>query len=141
METKNLIKWTCIFIAIMLINVNSIYAETLTVPIPYPTIQSAINSASDGDTVLVAPGTYYETIDFLGKEILVQSSDGASVTTIDANQKDTVAYFWNNETSDSILDGFTLTNGIGYFEPFYEQRLGGGSLYTRVIPQYVTVHL
>ena len=74
---------------------------------------------------MVAPGTYDETIDFLGKEITVESSGGASVTTIDANQLDTVVYFWNGETEESILDGFTLTGGIGYFEPWYEQRLGG----------------
>ena len=48
----------------------------------YPTIQSAINAATNGDTVLVQPGTYQETIDFLGKEITVESSGGASVTTI-----------------------------------------------------------
>ena len=39
----------------------------------YSTIQGAIFDAEDGDVVLVNPGTYYESIDFLGKSITVAS--------------------------------------------------------------------
>jgi hypothetical protein len=39
-------------------------ASTLNVPSAWPTIQAAIGAANDGDTILVAPGTYHERIDF-----------------------------------------------------------------------------
>jgi parallel beta-helix repeat protein len=86
-------------------------AVTRHVPADYPTIQAAIDAAVDGDTVLVAPGTYVERINFKGKAILVTNSGGASVTTIDGDQKGTVVTFWTSETSASMLSGFTITRG------------------------------
>ena len=44
-------------------------ASTIQVPDDQPTIQGAIDSSVNGDLVLVAPGTYFENIDFLGKLI------------------------------------------------------------------------
>ena len=41
------------------------YAAVLRVPGEYPSIQQAITDANDGDTVLVSPGVYYETINFV----------------------------------------------------------------------------
>ena len=61
--------------------------QTIHVPADQPTIQAAINAASNGDTVLVAPGTYLENINFNGKSITVTSSGGPSVTIIDGNAK------------------------------------------------------
>ena len=59
-------------------------AADLHVPDQFPTIQIALNLASDGDTVVVAPGTYFEAIDFGGKAIEVRSTGGAALTTINA---------------------------------------------------------
>ena len=86
-------------------------AITIHVPADQPTIQAGINAANNGDTVLVSPGTYKENINFLGRAITVESSNGASVTIIDAEQTGTVVTFSNGETSASILQGFTIENG------------------------------
>ena len=49
------------------------YAATRKVPQQYPSIQSAINAAQNGDTVLVSPGVYYENLNFRKKGIVVAS--------------------------------------------------------------------
>lgn len=54
--------------------------RTLQVPSQYKTIQAAIDAANSPDTVLVAPGTYFENVDFKGKAITVKSSAGAAMT-------------------------------------------------------------
>ena len=40
---------------------------------PFATIQKAVNNASHGDTVLVSPGLYCGSVDFIGKNIVVGS--------------------------------------------------------------------
>ena len=48
--------------------------DIIHVPGDYPTIQGAIDAAFNGDAIVVAPGTYNETIDLLGKAIRIRSS-------------------------------------------------------------------
>jgi len=94
-------------------------AATINVPVDQPTIQAGINAALKGDIVLVAPGTYVENINFLGKAITVKSSAGPATTIIDGNAAAPVAVFSTNEGVRSVLSGFTLQNGVGSF-------MGGG---------------
>jgi Bacterial Ig domain len=76
-----------------------------------PSIQSGIDAATDGDTVLVAPGTYVENIDFKGKAITVTSEGGPDVTIIDGGNADSVVKFISGEGRGSALNGFTVQNG------------------------------
>ena len=84
----------------------------------YVSFQSEIDAASDGDTILVAPGTYEGNINFNGKNVVVASeylttgdSSYIRTTIIDAKQNGSVVRFENNETNQAALIGFTITGG------------------------------
>jgi hypothetical protein len=100
---------------------------TINVPADQPTIQAGIQAAANGDTVLVAPGTYQENIDFLGKSITVTSSGGPSVTTIDGGRAGSVVTFKTGESTSAALKGFTIQNGSAQFD-------GGGILINSASP-------
>ena len=110
-------------IAISLSCVRAAEAATINVPADQPTIQQAISAASNGDTILVAPGTYNENINFLGKAITVASTGGPSVTTIDGGGTESVVTFSSGEANSSVLEGFTITNGNASVYNIYT---GGG---------------
>lgn len=92
----------------------------------YLTIQGAINDSNDGDTIIVADGIYTgggnRDINFFGKAIKVRSKNGPANCVIDCqgsmSDKHRGFYFHSGEDANSILDGFTITNG--YVE------IGGG---------------
>ena len=93
-------------------------AVTINVPQDYETIQEGIGASSEGDTVLVALGTYVENINFNGKGITVaswfcttQDTSYISQTIINRDISVSIAVFENGEDSSSVLSGFTLTDG------------------------------
>jgi parallel beta-helix repeat protein len=116
--------------------VSSAFPAIINVPGEVSSIQGAINGALDGDTVLVAPGIYYENINFLGKGILVASNfifngDTATIsaTIIDGGDpanpdSGSVVYFISGEDSTAVITGFTIRNGTG--TPVETWRGGGG---------------
>jgi hypothetical protein len=125
-------KYCAFSFLLLLLSLSSLAAaRTIGVPGDSPSIQAGIDSSSPGDTVLVQPGRYLETVDFKGKDIVVGSlflatRDSSYIlnTIIDADQKDTVVAFQTGETAKAELAGFTITNGsTGMFSPGH---IGGG---------------
>lgn len=101
----------------------------LEVPAPYPTIEAALAVARDGDEILVHPGTYNEHVDFAGRSIVVESSGGPQVTTLDGiGLEGSIVTAVNGEDGGSVLRGFTITRGtLGTpFPPNPAVRVGGG---------------
>jgi hypothetical protein len=84
---------------------------TGTEPDPFCSIQDAIDAAADTDEIVVAPGTYLETVDLLGKALYLRGPRGPEVATIDAQQTGTVVTCISGEGPDTVLDGFTITGG------------------------------
>ena len=82
---------------------------------PYATIGRAITAATDGDTVLVAAGTYVENINFNSKSLVV-NGENRETTIIDGNQAGTVVTLATGDYT-AVLSGFTITNGhsLGYW--------------------------
>ncbi len=112
-----------------IVTMSFLFATIIDVPADYSTIQGGINGASNGDTVLVQPGTYVENINFNGKNIVVGSlmlttGDTAyiSQTIIDGNQAGSVVTFESGEDATTVLKGFTITNGSAN---------NGGGIYCR----------
>ncbi len=99
----------------------------------YTTIQQAVDASIDGDTVLVYPGTYFENINYNGKNITVASlnlttNNPAYIhqTIIDGNHSGSCVQIISGEI-DVVLHGFTVQNGSGkHFAAIY---YNGGGMY------------
>lgn len=80
----------------------------------FDTIQSAIDSAVNGDRVIVADGEYKgdknKDIDFQGKAITVMSERGPENCIIDCEKSGRAFIFYHNETETSVVSGFTIKN-------------------------------
>ena len=105
-------------------------AATIRVPADAATIQQAIDASIAGDTVLVSPGTYVETLTFRGKAIRVVSEQGPAVTIIDGNRAGSVVTFTSGENRSAVLQGFTVRNGANAFN-------GGGVLIQNSSPTII----
>lgn len=86
-------------------------ASVILVPEQVSTIQGAINQASDGAMIFVAPGQYRENIRVQGKNISLQSVGGATSTSILGDGRDGPIAFIEN--SKFMIDGFCFQNGRG----------------------------
>ncbi|MBA7646107.1 hypothetical protein ES703_53868 [subsurface metagenome] len=106
---------SCLVMAMFLIAMGCATAEGRVIYVDddgtaeFDNIQAAINDANDGDTVIIADGTYTgdgnRDIDFLGKAITLRSENGPENCIIDCNGSETGYhrgfYFHNGEDSNS----------------------------------------
>ena len=112
------------------LTVSAVQADTWTVdddgPADFNTIRSAMEFVSDGDEIVVFPGTYTGTggnaavVDMFGKAVWLHSSDGQESTFIDGENNYTGIYCYSGETNKTIIEGFTIQNCSG---------LDGGGMY------------
>ena len=99
-----------------------------------PDIQAGITAAANGDTVLLAAGTYTglgnRDIDFLGKAIVLTSESGPYVTIIDCQNSGGGVIFKSSEGAGSVLSDLTITNANTGVE-------GGGVFCDNTSPQII----
>ena len=143
-------KATVYFFVLFILSNFSLANKTIYVddngPADFNNIQAAMDDSNDGDIVLVAPGTYTgegnRDIDFMGKAITVKSEYGPESCIIKCGgsypggdrlnpiepEYHRGFYFHSNEDANSIVQGFTVTEG--YMGPYS----GGAFLCTESSP-------
>ena len=85
---------------------------------PFDTIQEAIEVSVDGTSIVACPGTYYENVDFQGKNVdLVGAGEvgagGSTFPVIDGADAGVVLSFTHGESANCMVMGFVLTRGRG----------------------------
>jgi parallel beta-helix repeat protein len=89
------------------------YVGTIYVPDDYPTIQQAVDNATEGDTIIVRDGTYHENVD-VNKPLTIQSENGTANCVISAADPDTHAI---EVTANWVsIAEFTVKNATGVTE-------------------------
>ena len=89
--------------------VGTAYAKTIYVPTDYPTIQQAVDNATDGDTILVLNGTYHEHVK-IQKTITLIGEDKEK-TIIDGDGSGDCIYIPSDGGFDITIKNLTIRNG------------------------------
>ncbi len=112
---------------------------SLQVPSQFPTIQAAINAASNCDVILVASGNYsgngFRNIDFLGKTLILRSENGPAQCTLDIQEQGRAFNFSSCVPGQgrATIDGFTIRNGRANFLNVYGGAVSIGANCTPMI--------
>ncbi|MBP7051627.1 MAG: S8 family serine peptidase [Phycisphaerae bacterium] len=94
-------------------------------------IQEAVDSAANGDTIIISAGVYSGSINLRGKQIRLTSTnpdDPAVVaqTVIDCGASGRALIFNSGEGPDTIITGITIMNGATLQEPGAAVYIGAG---------------
>ena len=123
----------CLLLGVI-ISLSAVSARIIQIPSDFATIQSGIDAGNDGDTVLVASGTYMgdgnRDIDFQGKQIHLKSVLGRDSTRISCGGLHRGLYFHTGEDSLSIIEGFTITWA-------FAESIGGGIFCDAASPKII----
>jgi hypothetical protein len=126
-ETKTELNMSRSIFSLFLLSFCNFVAKSTIVNVPadYITIQEAIDLASEHDTIVVAPGTYIENLNFKGKNLFLTSEflwdqdyQKVLTTIIDGSQPvepDTASciIIIDEQDSTTVVQGFTITGGEG----------------------------
>ena len=82
----------------------------------FATIQKAINTAVDGDTIIVQPGLYAENINFLGKNITLTSTGPNDSAIVKSTTIDGAVTFRGTEGPNCMLSGFNINGPIAGYD-------------------------
>jgi len=85
--------------------IQPVFSVTIHVPTDYGTIQAAVDNATAGDTIQVAPGIYYEHV-VVNKSLTIVG-ENPQTTIVDGTANGTVFYL---EGSNIYISGFTIRN-------------------------------
>jgi len=92
--------------------------HVIRVPADHPTIQAALDACADGDTVLVAAGTYTgpanRVLDFAGKSLVLMGAGRSGDVVIDCGGENCGFHFHSGEDSSSVVIGINVINGAGW---------------------------
>ena len=122
---------------VLVLAASSAHAELITVDddgeADFASLQAAVDYASDGDEILVAPGVYTgdrpdRVVDLLGKALTLRSSVGPDVTFINGEGKRRGIDCVSGEGEGTLIKGFTITGCRGTY--------GGGISNSQSSPRF-----
>jgi len=108
---RTLLSSTCICVILTILGPGGAVAVTWHVPVDALTIQAGIDSASAGDTVEVACGTYPEHGLVMKSGVCLRSETGEADCVVIDGEGASRVFFCDGVDASTRIEGFTITNG------------------------------